>query len=155
MRKFLISVIGGHACDEKTAETAEQIGQIIASEGAVLVCGGLGGIMEAACKGAKKKGGITVGIIPGENKNDANKFVDIVIATGMGYSRNTLVVGAADLLVAFPGEYGTLSEIAFALIAKKKVYGLGTWDIKGVIKLKSIDDFRKILKETLNGRSKG
>ncbi len=149
-RRFLVSVIGGHRCDKDTAKMAEHTGEIIAEENAVLVCGGLGGIMEAACRGAKKRGGLTIGIIPGGNKSDANKFVDIVITTGMGYSRNTIVAGTADLVVAFPGEYGTLSEIGFALNAEKPVYGFGTWDIKGVKKLENPDQLSRILR-TLKG----
>ncbi|MDP8299692.1 MAG: TIGR00725 family protein [Candidatus Tantalella remota] len=131
-KKFLVSVIGGHKCDAEASELAAKIGEIVAEQDAVLVCGGLGGIMKAACRGAKQKGGLTVGIIPGEDKSDANEFVDVVIPTGMGYTRNTLVAGAADMIVALSGEYGTLSEIAFALNAGKPVYGLGAWDIAGV-----------------------
>lgn len=144
-KRFLVSVIGGHDCDDKIARMAERVGEIIAEANAVLVCGGLTGIMEAACKGAKVKGGLTVGIIPGENKEDANKFVDIVIPTGMGYSRNTIVAGSGDLIVALPGRYGTLSEIGFALNARKPVYGLGAWDIEGIKKLKSPEDLKTIL----------
>jgi len=148
-QKFLVSVIGGHKCDAKVAGLAGQVGETIAREGAVLVCGGLGGIMEAACRGAKKAGGLTMGIIPGEDKDSANQFVDIVIPTGMGYSRNTLVAGAGDIIVALPGEYGTLSEISFGLIAKKKVYGFDTWDIKGVTQLKSVDELRDVLRQEM------
>jgi uncharacterized protein (TIGR00725 family) len=147
MRRFMVSVIGGHECDEKTAKLAEDIGALVAESGAVLVCGGLAGIMEAACRGAKKSNGLTVGIIPGEDKEAANEHVDIVIATGMGYSRNTLVAGTADMVVALPGKYGTLSEIGFALNAKIPVYGFGTWDIKGVEPLESIEDLRSIFEE--------
>lgn len=144
--KFMVAVIGGHDCEREHASLAEKVGGIIAGEGAVLVTGGLGGIMEAASRGASEAGGVTVGIIPGENKRDANDFVDIVIPTGMGYSRNTLVAASADMLVALPGKYGTLSEIAFALNAKKPVYGLKTWDIAGVIKLSSPEDLRGEIK---------
>jgi len=146
-RKILVSVIGGHKCDEETANLAEKVGEIIASSGAVLVTGGRRGIMEAASRGAKQAGGLTVGILPGEDKSDANEFVDIVITTGMGYSRNALVAGTSEVVVALPGEYGTLSEIAFALNAGKPVYGLGTWDIKGVKKLNSPDDLKKVLED--------
>lgn len=148
-RRFLVSVIGGHKCDSKVAMLAEKIGEIVASEGAALVCGGLGGIMEAACRGAKNSGGLTIGIIPGEDKDAANKFVDVVITTGMGYSRNTLVAGTADMVVALPGEYGTLSEISFALIGDKPIYGFGTWDIDGVNKLKDAGELREILREKM------
>ncbi len=148
-QKFLVSVVGGHKCDARVAGLAEEIGETIAREGAVLVCGGLGGIMEAACRGAKKAGGLTMGIIPGGDKDSANQFADIVIPTGMGYSRNTLVAGSGDIIVALPGEYGTLSEISFALIAKKKVYGFNSWDIEGVTQLKSVDELREILREEM------
>ena len=148
-RKFLVSVIGGHECDHKNTELAEKVGEIIAQEGATLVCGGREGIMKAVSRGAKSSGGLTVGIIPGEKKEDANEFIDIVITSGLGYSRNAMVAGTADLVVAFPGKYGTLSEIGFALNAKKEVYGFGTWDIPGIKKLDSLEEFRKILKAKL------
>jgi len=146
-RKILVSVIGGHKAGIDALKAAERIGEIIAEEKCVLVCGGLTGIMEAACKGAKNKNGLTVGIIPGEDKKDANQYVDIAIATGMGFSRNTLVAATADIVVALPGEYGTLSEIGFALNAKKPVYGFDTWDIKGVKKLKSYEALKDILRK--------
>jgi len=144
-RKFLVSVIGGHRCSAKVSNLAEEVGRVIADSGAALVCGGLGGTMEAACRGAKEAGGTTIGIIPGEDKNKANKFVDIVIPTGMGFSRNTLVAGTGDVVVALPGEYGTLSEISFALIGKKPVYGFDTWDIRGIVKLKDVEELKNVL----------
>ena len=147
MKKLLVSVIGGHKCDDETSKIATEAGRIIASSGAVLVCGGLGGIMEAACLGAKEAGGTTIGIIPGENKEDANQYVDIAIPTGMGYSRNTLVAGTGDIVIALKGEYGTLSEISFALISNKKVYSLNSWDIPGVEQLSSIRELKSILAE--------
>ena len=149
-RRFLVSIIGGHDCDEPTAKLAEEIGRTVAQEGGVVVCGGLTGIMEAACKGARSEGGLTVGIIPGENKEDANRFVDIVVPTGMGYSRNALVAGTGDIIIALPGKYGTLTEIAFALNSKKAVYGFGTWDIPGVEKLASLEDLREVLKKSVS-----
>ena len=152
MRKFLVSVIGGHKCDEETARLAREAGKIIASSGAVVVTGGLGGVMKAVSAGAKETGGETIGIIPGEKAQDANQFVDIVITTGMGYSRNTIVAGTADIVLAFPGEYGTLSEIGFALAGKKKVYGFGSWEIDEVQKLDSIDEFKEILKKEMNSK---
>jgi uncharacterized protein (TIGR00725 family) len=151
-RKFLVSVIGGHECDSATSKLAREIGKIVAEEGATLVCGGLGGIMKEACRGAKEAEGLTVGIIPGEDKNAANEFVDVVIATGMGYSRNTLVAGTADMVVALPGKYGTLSEIAFALNAKMPVYGLNTWDIEGVKALRTTEELRKIIRRNVKRR---
>jgi uncharacterized protein (TIGR00725 family) len=98
----------------------------------VLVCGGLGGVMEAACRGAREAGGTTVGLLPGTDRTEANEFVDVVIPTGLGEGRNALVVRAADALIAVGGGYGTLSEIALALKAGKRVAGLGTWEIESV-----------------------
>ncbi|MGD2278966.1 MAG: TIGR00725 family protein [Candidatus Omnitrophota bacterium] len=153
MKKFLVSVVGGYECDTETAELAERTGELIANEGFVLVCGGRSGVMEAVCRGAKKAGGITVGILPGEDKRDANEFVDIAITSGLGYTRNAIVAGTADLVVAFPGKYGTLSEIGLALNAGKEVYGIGAWDIEGVIKLKSPEELKDILDK--KGKAKG
>jgi len=98
----------------------------------VLVCGGLGGVMEAACRGARDAGGRTVGILPGADRSAANRFVDVAIPTGLGEARNALVVRSADALVAVGGGYGTLSEIALALKAGKPVVGLDSWDIDGI-----------------------
>jgi uncharacterized protein (TIGR00725 family) len=109
------------------------VGRELASRGVVLVCGGLGGVMEAACRGAKESGGRTVGILPGADRSAANPYVDVAIATGLGEARNALVVRAADALIAVGGGYGTLSEVALALKAGKRVVGLGTWDIEGVV----------------------
>jgi uncharacterized protein (TIGR00725 family) len=103
----------------------------------VLVCGGLGGVMEAACRGAKAEGGTTVGILPGPSRADANEHVDVALATGLGEARNALVVRAADALVAIGGEYGTLSEIALALKAGTPVVGLGTWELDAVVPARS------------------
>lgn len=128
-------------------EEAARCGRIVAESGAVLITGGLGGIMEAASRGARENGGLTLGMIPGTDKGKANEFVDIVINTGLGNSRNTLVASTADLVVAFPGQYGTLSEIGFALNAGIPVFGLGTWDIRGVEPLDGPDDMRQVLKE--------
>jgi uncharacterized protein (TIGR00725 family) len=109
------------------------VGRELAARGAVVVCGGLGGVMEAACRGAKEGGGVTVGILPGTDRAAANSFVDVAIPSGLGEARNALVVRAADALVAVGGGYGTLSEIALALKAGKRVVGLDTWDIEGVV----------------------
>ena len=99
----------------------------------MLVCGGLGGVMEAACRGAKGAAGTTVGILPGADRTQANDYVDVAIATGLGEGRNALVVRAADALIAVGGGYGTLSEIALALKAGKPVVGIGTWDLDPVL----------------------
>jgi uncharacterized protein (TIGR00725 family) len=111
---------------------AERVGEGLARRGAVVVCGGLGGVMEAACRGAKGAGGTTVGILPGLDRASANPFVDVAVPTGLGEARNALVVRAADVLIAVGGAYGTLSEIALALKTGKRVVGLGSWEIDGV-----------------------
>ena len=138
--KVVIGVIGGHGCNAKVEQLAHKIGENIAKVEAKLVCGGLSGVMEAVAKGAKSAGGTTIGIIPGEDKAEANPYIDIVIPTGLGFARNTLVVRTADVIIALPGEYGTLSEIAFALVLKKKVINLSNWDIPGTIKVKTVEE---------------
>jgi uncharacterized protein (TIGR00725 family) len=131
--KKVIGVIGSSSDDKKTYDLAFHVGELIADSNAVVVCGGLTGVMEAVCKGAKSKGGTTIGILPGLETADANKWVDYPIATGLGHARNMIIINTAQSLIAISSGYGTLSEIAFALSSGKKVYGLGTWDIKGVV----------------------
>ncbi|MCS6802043.1 MAG: TIGR00725 family protein [Chloroflexota bacterium] len=125
----MIAVIGDSLCDAATAATAEEVGRRLAEAGVTVVCGGLGGVMEAACRGAKAAGGQTVGILPGDRANDANPFVDIAIVTGMGEARNVLVVKSADGAIAVGGRYGTLSEIALALKLGKPVVGIRSWQL--------------------------
>lgn len=108
------------------------VGRELGSRGVVVVTGGLGGVMEAACRGARDGGGTTIGILPGTDRAAANQYVEIAIPTGLGEARNALVIRTADALIAIGGAYGTLSEIALALKAGKRVVGLGTWDIDGV-----------------------
>ena len=108
---------------------AEEVGHGLAMRGAVLVCGGRGGAMEAACRGAKRAEGTTVGILPGSDRRDANPYVDIAVPTGLGEGRNALVVRGADAVIAVAGAYGTLSEIALALRAGTPVVGLHTWEL--------------------------
>jgi len=147
-KRIRIGVIGGSKPDKRSLEAAYRVGQLIAEAGAILICGGLGGVMEAAASGAKKAGGFTVGILPGTHPYEANSSIDVPIATGMGYSRNSLVALNSDVLIAIDGEYGTLTEIAYGNIYGKKVIGLGTWDIKGVIKADSAEEaIRLALKE--------
>lgn len=131
-----IAVIGGHSCPPHIAKIAEEAGEGIARLGHSLICGGLGGVMQAACKGAKSAGGETIGILPGHDKEEANPYVDIPIVTGLGYMRNNLVVKNADIIIAIDGKEGTLSEIAFALQMKKPILGIKTWDIPGIIQVK-------------------
>ncbi len=132
-KRIRIAVIGGSRPGRQAVEAAFGVGQLIARAGAVVVCGGLGGVMEAACRGAREEGGLVIGILPGGSPADANPWVDVPIATGLGYTRNALVVMNADAVVAVDGEYGTLSEIAYGKIHGKKVVGLGTWEVKGIL----------------------
>jgi uncharacterized protein (TIGR00725 family) len=132
--RIRIGVIGGASPDSEHRQIAHDVGKEIAKKGAILVCGGLGGVMEAAARGAKKNGGLTIGILPGNSPGEANIHIDIPIATGLGYSRNSLVAMNADVLIAVDGQYGTLTEIAYGKIYGKKVIGIGTWDIQGVEK---------------------
>ncbi len=127
-RRF-IAVIGGGQCSKGEARLAEEVGRELAKRGVILVCGGLGGVMEAACKGASSEGGITIGILPGDNRQQANSYVQIPIVTGMGYARNATVVKSAEAVIAICGSYGTLSEIAYALQSNIPVIGLNTWTI--------------------------
>jgi len=126
-----IAVIGAGDCTGSEYGTARKLGELIAGEGAVLICGGLSGVMEAACRGAREKGGITVGILPGTG--DGNRYLAITIRTGLGHARNVIVVQSADAVIAVGGKHGTLSEIAIALKAGIPVFGLGSWDIEGVV----------------------
>lgn len=128
-----IGVIGGSRPSEEAIELAYETGKLIARKGAILVCGGLGGIMQAAARGAKEENGITIGILPGNDMEAANPFIDIPVVTNIGYLRNALVVLNSHATIAINGSYGTLSEIAYALIYGRSVFGLKTWDIPGVI----------------------
>ncbi|MCQ9204997.1 MAG: TIGR00725 family protein [Omnitrophica bacterium] len=132
-----VAVVGGHKCSEEIYSLAQETGKLIAKKGWILICGGLSGVMEAACKGAKEEGGLTVGILPGYDGRQANNYLDVKIPTGLGYARNILVVRACDVIIAIDGEYGTLSEIAFAFSEGKQVYGINTWDIKGIQEVKT------------------
>jgi uncharacterized protein (TIGR00725 family) len=122
-----IAVIGASVCDKETGQTAYEVGKEIANSGHVLICGGLTGVMELAAKGASETGGLTIGILPGVSKKEANPYIKIPIATGLGEARNAVIVRTADVLIAVGGEFGTLSEIALGLKMGKKVIGIGTW----------------------------
>ena len=124
-----MAVVGPGEGSPADLGSAEAVGYGLAGRGAVLVCGGLGGAMEAACRGAKRGGGTTVGILPGSDRRAANDYVDVAVPTGLAEGRNLLVVRAADAVVAVAGAYGTLSEIAFALRAGTPVVGLLTWEL--------------------------
>ncbi len=127
--RIYIGVIGDGKCSEEVARAAYEVGRGIGKRGAILICGGRGGVMEAAARGAKSAGGLTVGILPGISQEDANPYIDIAIATGMGEARNVIIVRSCRALIAVEGMYGTLSEIALACKFGVPVIGLHTWTI--------------------------
>lgn len=129
-RPLFIAVIGENDPPPRLAALAEAVGAEIAAAGAVLICGGLGGTMEAACRGAHSRGGVTIGILPGTRHGEANPYVTYAIPTGLGHARNLLVARSAHAVIAVGGKYGTLSEIAFAKIEGTPVIGLDTWDLR-------------------------
>jgi uncharacterized protein (TIGR00725 family) len=129
-----VAVVGaGGEVPADVLADAEAVGAGLARRGAVVVCGGLGGVMEAACRGARAQGGVTLGILPGADRSAANPWVGVAVATGLGELRNGLVVRSADAVVAIAGEHGTLSEIALALKAGLRVVGLRSWEIPGML----------------------
>ncbi len=127
--KLKIGVLGPHDCSKEERDIGFAVGAELARHGAILLCGGLGGMMEAAAEGAKSERGVTVGILPGDNASAANRFVDIALPTGLGAIRNAVLVRSCDAVIAILGGYGTLSEIAFALRLKVPVIGLQTWSV--------------------------
>jgi uncharacterized protein (TIGR00725 family) len=136
--KKQIGVIGAGACGSETRALAEMVGREVAKRGACLVCGGLGGVMEAAAYGAKQEGGITLGILPGTLREEANPWIDIAVLSGMGHARNAFIAQSSDALIAVNGEYGTLSEIAFGLKMRKTVIVLESkWEIEGTYRAES------------------
>jgi len=126
---IFIGVIGGSEATAPIAKLAEEVGREIARRGAVLVCGGMAGVMKAACKGASREGGLTIGILPGDDRKTANPYVKIPIVTGIGYARNVAVVMTSHAVIAIDGSYGTLTEIGYALQAGIPVIGLDTWSL--------------------------
>ncbi len=127
----IIAVIGGqNGASEEVLMLAREVGRLIAEGGAHLICGGMEGVMEAACRGAKEAGGTTIGVLPSTAKQDANKYVDLPIVTGMGTARNVIIVRTADAIIAVDGKFGTLSEIAHALDYGKKVISLRSWPLE-------------------------
>jgi len=150
-QKITISVIGGHDTDGEVEQLAHKVGKIIAKVGAILVCGGLSGVMQAASKGAKEAGGLTIGLLPGTEKKDANPHIDIALPTSIGYARNAIVACSADIIVALPGSHGTLSEISFGQVYKRPIIDLGNWNRDGLIKVKDAQEaevkIREIIKE--------
>jgi len=147
LNKKFIAVIGSGEATAQEIKLAEAVGKEIARRGAVLVCGGLGGVMEAACRGAASENGITVGILPGDSRKAANPYVQIPIVTGLSHARNVIVVKSAQVVIAVGGSYGTLSEIGHALQNGIPVVGLQTWSLSkdnkpdsGIITVDKIQD---------------
>ncbi len=126
---MVIAVVGDSSCPPEETKVAETVGELLAQRGAIVICGGLGGVMAAACRGAKSKGGLAIGVLPGEDASTANPWVGIPIVTGVGYARNMAVVKSAQAVIAIGGNYGTLSEIAYALKSNIPVIGLNTWSL--------------------------
>jgi len=122
--KKYATVIGGSVADPHAYKVAEELGELLARAGFIVVTGGRGGVMEAVCKGAKRAGGVTVGILPGRERGEANPFVDIAIPTGMSHARNALTVLAGDVVMVIDGGAGTLSEVGLALAYEKPVIAL-------------------------------
>jgi uncharacterized protein (TIGR00725 family) len=149
MRQKIVSVIGGRDCEAKVEQIAHDLGKKLAKVVCYLASGGLTGTMRAVCQGFKAGGGTTIGIIPSYDKSEVNPFIDLVIPTGMGLARNVLVVTSGDAVVALPGGPGTLSEIAYCLQFSIPVISLGSWDIKGVIRAKTVDQVVRQVKHIL------
>jgi uncharacterized protein (TIGR00725 family) len=148
-----IGVIGAGTCSNDTRVLAEAVGKEIAKKGAVLLCGGMGGVMEAAACGAKLEGGMTIGILPGTCREDANPWIDMAILSGMGHARNVLIAQSSDALIAVSGEYGTLSEIALGLKMGKPVLVLDCkWEIEGIYRVKSPREAVELAIKLIEGR---
>jgi uncharacterized protein (TIGR00725 family) len=131
-RRRVIGVVGAGRADEALAAVARDVGRLLAEAGCVLLCGGRGGVMAAAAQGAAEAGGEAIGLLPGRDAAEANPYLTIVLPTGLGEARNCVIAQASEALIAVGGGHGTLSEIAFALKVRKRVVGLGSWDIPGV-----------------------
>ena len=147
-----ISVFGGRDIDDQTYADAVEIGKQLAAENYLVYCGGGEGVMEAVAKGVKSAGGTCIGILKGMDRSEANEYIEIPISTGIGIGRNAILAYNCDVAVAISGQYGTLSEIAYALSLDKPVVGYGTWDIKGVHKEKTISKLINRVRELLNGK---
>lgn len=146
----LIAVIGGSECSPSDYAAAETVGRLITENDGIVICGGMSGVMEAVCKGAFRAGGLTIGILPSADIEDANPYVKIPVATGMGIGRNIIVIRTAQAVIAVDGKYGTLSEIAYALQLGKPVFGLNSWsEIPGMIAVKSPEEAVKKALESI------
>ena len=131
-RPVVVGVVGASRPDRRAARNAYEVGRLVARRGAALICGGLGGVMAEAARGAREEGGLTIGVLPGDDRSRANPHISVPIVTGMGYARNIVIVRSAHAIIAIGGSYGTLSEIAYALNLGVPIVGLGTWDIGSI-----------------------
>jgi len=147
-----VSVVGAGQLDPKSHlyQVAVKVGRLIASQGLVLICGGLFGVMEAACRGAKEKGGLTVGVLPGYSW-DSNPFVDVKIPTGLGHGRNVVVAASSPLVIAVGGGYGTLSEISLALKLERRVISYKSWEVEGTENYENADSFLSAVNDAIRG----
>ncbi|MBN2427137.1 MAG: TIGR00725 family protein [Deltaproteobacteria bacterium] len=140
-KRPLIGVIGAAKASPNGYAQAEEIGRLIAERGGAVVCGGLGGVMEGACRGCSRQGGETIGILPGSEACEANPYVSLAITTNMGHARNVIIAHTSQALIAIEGEYGTLSEMAVALKLGRPVIAIASWpDIPGVVYVASPEE---------------
>ncbi len=133
--RVYVGVVGASQATARDLEDAEAVGRLLGVAGAVIVCGGRGGVMAAVSRGADSAGGTVIGMLPGDDRSDANEWVTVAIPTGLGELRNGLIVRTADVMIAIGGAYGTLSEVALGLQAGLEVYGLHTWEIDGIVEV--------------------
>ncbi|MCE9624213.1 MAG: TIGR00725 family protein [Deltaproteobacteria bacterium] len=153
MAKPLVGVIGVTEAKEQERQMAFEVGKLIGAMGLSLVCGGLGGVMEEASRGCSQAGGTVIGLLPGDDKKDANDYVTYAIPTNLGHSRNTLIAHSADILVSIGTGYGTLSEVAIALKLGKKVLSYKSWDVQGVLPCQTLQEIQSVLVEFYGDRS--
>ncbi|MCA9403694.1 MAG: TIGR00725 family protein [Candidatus Omnitrophica bacterium] len=151
MRKQMItiSVIGGSEIDDEVERLATNVGRVVAEVGAVLVCGGLMGSMRGASKGAKEAGGLTIGLLPGKDKADANEYIDIALPLTIGFARNACVAASADVIIALPGSHGTSSEISYGLVYKRPVIDIGGWNRPGMIPVQDTAELKPLLEKMI------
>ncbi len=149
-QKITISVVGGHDCTKEVEQLARKVGKMIVNVGAVLVCGGLGGVMEAVSRGVKEAGGVTIGLLPGKEKKDANPYIDIALPTSIGFARNVMVACSADIIIALPGSNGTLCEISYGIVYNRPIIDLGGWNREGMIKVKDVNEAEEKIKKYIS-----
>jgi len=149
-QKITISVIGRSLDNPEVEPISHQVGSLVAKVGAVLVCGGLGGVMEAASRGAKEAGGLTIGLLPGNKKEDANPYIDIALPTSIGFARNAMIACSADIIIALPGSHGTSCEISYGIVYKKPIIDMGNWNKEEMIKVDNIEDAEKKVRELID-----